>query len=131
VTVIQSHGGSGKQALEVANGLEADVVTLALEGDVQVGAEENEAFLALKDFMYRTVYVDRSAKKEEQKVEKVLTELYEYYLTHIEQMSNFYLQLAYQEGRDRAVTDYISGMSDEFAIRTFEDVFVPRKWHVL
>ena len=89
-------------------------------GDVQVGAEENEAFLALKDFMYRTVYVDRSAKKEEQKVEKVLTELYEYYLTHIEQMSNFYLQLAYQEGRDRAVTDYISGMSDEFAIRTFD-----------
>ena len=37
--------------------------------DVQVGAEENEAFLALKDFMYRTVYVDRSAKKEEQKVD--------------------------------------------------------------
>ena len=36
ITVTQSHGGSGKQALEVANGLEADVVTLALEGDVQV-----------------------------------------------------------------------------------------------
>ena len=34
VNVVQSHGGSGKQALEVANGLEADVVTLALEGDV-------------------------------------------------------------------------------------------------
>ena len=64
-------------------------------------------------------------------MEKVLTEVYEFYLAHIEQMSNFYLQLAYQEGRDRAVTDYISGMSDEFAIRTFEDVFVPRKWHVL
>lgn len=36
ISVTQSHGGSGKQALEVANGLEADVVTLALEGDVQV-----------------------------------------------------------------------------------------------
>lgn len=34
VEIIQSHGGSGKQALEVANGLQADVVTLALEGDV-------------------------------------------------------------------------------------------------
>lgn len=34
VTIVQSHGGSGKQALEVANGLEADVVTLALEADV-------------------------------------------------------------------------------------------------
>ena len=101
------------------------------DGDVAMGAEEEEAFLALKDFMYANVYHDRTAKREEKKVEKVLTELYEYYLTHIDQMSNFYLQLAYQEGRDRAVTDYISGMSDEFAIRTFEDVFVPRKWHVL
>lgn len=39
VSIVQSHGGSGKQALEVANGLEADVVTLALEGDVQVVAD--------------------------------------------------------------------------------------------
>ena len=39
ITVVQSHGGSGKQALEVANGLKADVVTLALEGDVQVVAD--------------------------------------------------------------------------------------------
>ena len=38
VTIVQSHGGSGKQALEVANGLEADVVTLALEGDVDAVA---------------------------------------------------------------------------------------------
>ena len=35
VEITQSHGGSGKQALEVANGLEADVVTLALEYDVK------------------------------------------------------------------------------------------------
>lgn len=39
VVVTQSHGGSGKQALEVANGLPADVVTLALEGDVDVVAK--------------------------------------------------------------------------------------------
>ncbi len=35
IEITQSHGGSGKQALEVANGLEADVVTLALEYDVK------------------------------------------------------------------------------------------------
>ena len=101
------------------------------DGDVGVGAEENEAFLALRDFMYATVYVDKTAKAEEQKVDKVIGELYEYYLAHVDQMSNFYVQLAYQDDPERAVTDYISGMSDEFAIRTFEDVFVPRKWHVL
>ena len=106
-------------------------ILLHSDGDVAVGSEEEEAFLALKDFMYANVYTDRTAKREEQKVEKVLTELYEYYLTHIDQMSNFYVQLAYQDDPERAVTDYISGMSDEFAIRTFEDVFVPRKWHVL
>ena len=101
------------------------------DGDVAVGAEENEAFLALRDFMYATVYVDKTAKAEEQKVDKVIGELYEYYLAHVDQMSNFYVQLAYQDNPERAVPDYISGMSDEFAIRTFEDVFVPRKWHVL
>ena len=101
------------------------------QGDVQMGGEEQQAFLALRDFMYATVYVDRSAKQEEQKVDNVIAQLYEYYLTHVDRMSNFYVQLAYQEGRDRAVTDYISGMSDEFAIRTFEELFVPRKWHVL
>ena len=101
------------------------------DGNVRVGTEENEAFLALRDFMYATVYVDKTAKREEQKVDKVIGELYDYYLNHIDRMSNFYVQLAYQEGRDRAVTDYISGMSDEFAIRTFEELFVPQKWHVL
>ena len=101
------------------------------DGDVGVGAEENEAFLALRDFMYATVYVDKTAKAEEQKVDKVIGELYEYYLAHVDQMSNFYVQLAYQDNPERAVPDYISGKSDEFAIRTFEDVLVPRKWHVL
>ena len=94
------------------------------DGDVKVGAEENEAFLALRDFMYATVYVDKTAKREEQKVDKVIGELYDYYLNHVDRMSNFYIQLAYQEGGERAVTDYISGMSDEFAIRTFEELFV-------
>ena len=37
----------------------------------------------------------------------------------------------YNEGVDRAVTDYISGMSDEFATRLFEQWFVPQKWSVL
>lgn len=79
VDITQSHGGSGKQALEVANGLEADVVTLVLEYDVigdlyknvlvlDTGARgattsfvengqgdvliawENEAYLSVKDY---------------------------------------------------------------------------------
>ena len=81
--------------------------------------------------MYSTVYVDKTAKKEEEKVERVIGALYERLCTHIDLLPEGFLQIAYQEGVDRAVTDYISGMSDEFAIRTFEEFFVPRKWHVL
>ena len=39
--------------------------------------------------------------------------------------------IAFNEGRDRAVADYISGMSDRFAVRLFEQLFVPQKWTVL
>ncbi len=101
------------------------------DGDVKVGETDYAAFLTLKQFMYDTVYVDKVAKAEEQKVGKLVEALYEYFLAHPEQMPNFYMQIAYQEGTDRAVTDYISGMSDQFATRTFEQLYVPQKWHVL
>jgi dGTPase len=108
-----------------------DSIIAASDGDVKIGAREQAAFLVLRDFMYQTVYVDKTAKAEEQKVDKLITELYERFVAHPELMTNFYMQLAYREGIDRAVTDYISGMSDEFAVRTFEHLFVPQKWHVL
>ena len=99
--------------------------------DVQAGPVEGEAFRVLKAFMYDTVYVDKVAKREEQKVEKVIAALYEHYMAYPEQMSPLYRRIAAEEGDDRAVTDYISGMSDEFAIRAFEEFYVPRRWHVL
>ena len=42
-----------------------------------------------------------------------------------------YLAIAEKEDVHRAVCDYISGMSDEFATRLFEELFVPQKWQVL
>lgn len=89
------------------------------------------AYDALHDFMYDTVYVDKVAKKEEQKVSGLIAVLYDHFKTHTELLSPFYQQVALEEGADRAVTDYISGMSDAFAVRTFEQLFVPQKWHVI
>ncbi|OUP29212.1 deoxyguanosinetriphosphate triphosphohydrolase [Faecalibacterium sp. An192] len=100
-------------------------------GTIQAGPVEDEAFRVLKAFMYSTVYVDKVAKHEEQKVEKVIESLYEHYMAHTEQMSTLYQQIAEEEGDDRAVADYISGMSDDFAIRAFEELYVPKRWHVL
>ena len=107
------------------------IVDHSQDGVIRIGPEQEEAFAVLRSFMYGNVYVDKVAKAEENKVEKVVEQLYERYLHHPELMPNFYMQIAYREGADRAVTDYISGMSDEFAVRTFEELFVPQKWHVL
>ena len=87
-----------------------------------------QQYKALHSFMYSTVYVDPVAKKEEQKVEKLISELYEYFGLHPEKLPGEYLQVCREDGLDRAVADYISGMSDEYAIRTFEKIFVPQKW---
>ncbi len=46
-------------------------------------------------------------------------------------MPQAFLYIMWQEGVDRAVTDYISGMSDEYATSTFESLFVPQKWQIL
>ena len=107
------------------------IVEHSQDGVIRVGPAEEAAFAALRGFMYSTVYVDKVAKAEEDKVGNVVGQLYEHYLHRPELMPNFYMQIAYREGADRAVTDYISGMSDEFAVRTFEQLFVPQKWHVL
>ena len=98
------------------------------EGRLAMAPQVDEQYKALHGFMYSTVYVDKMAKAEEAKVEKLLAELYAYFLRTPERMPSFYLGISEQEGIHRAVTDYLSGMSDDFAIRTFETLFVPRKW---
>ena len=98
---------------------------------LEFSPEVQGAFGCLRDFMYSTVYVDEVAKREECKVEKMIAELYHRFVEQPDLLPNGYLEIAYTEGVDRAVTDYISGMSDEFATRTFQELFVPQKWHVL
>ena len=108
-----------------------DLVAHSGNGKINFSPEVEAAYAVLKDFMYATVYVDKEAKREEKKVDKLINELYARLCDEPALMPNFYMQIAYNEGVDRAVTDYISGMSDEFATRLFEELFVPQKWKVL
>ena len=127
------------EAVEVLGGTKSARITAMIDSilahtkppEIKAGPAEDEAFRVLKSFMYSTVYVDKVGKHEEKKVDKVIEALYRHYMAHIEQMSPLYQRIAAEEGDDRAVTDYISGMSDEFAIRAFEEFYVPRRWHVL
>lgn len=99
--------------------------------DIGMDPETLAAYDALHDFMYSTVYVDKEAKREEQKVDGLIEHLYEHFHEKPTHMPEPFLYIVWQEGIDRAVTDYISGMSDEYAIRTYESLFVPQKWRGL
>ena len=75
--------------------------------------------------------MDPAATRVAQKVEKLLADVCEQFLKQPEMLPNFYMQTAYTECMDRAIVDYISGMSDAFANRLFEQLFVHQKWHIL
>ncbi len=99
-------------------------------GHIALAPPVEEQYLALHSFLFATVYVDPKAKMEEGKVEGLLTKLYEYYTANPERMPAFFGAIAAEEGVQRAVTDYISGMTDNFAVKSFEDLFVPEKWRL-
>ncbi len=104
------------------------IVENTAEAVPAMAAEVREKYLKLHEFMYATVYVDPVAKAEETKVEGLLAGLYRHFKANPGGMPEFYRGIAAEDGIDQAVTDYISGMTDDFAIRTFESLFVPKKW---
>jgi len=98
-------------------------------------AMSGPAAKAIKDmraFMFRRVYSNPVAKAEESRAEQLIEVLYEYFFTHIEDMPVFFQKMAVdEESKIRAVCDYISAMSDHFAIAKYEELFVPKAWSVL
>ena len=91
-----------------------------------------EAMMELRVLMFRNVYENPVAKKEEDKAIKMLSELYEYYTDHPEVMSREYRELVEYRGvpKEQAVCDYISGMTDQYSMEKFREIYIPRAWEV-
>ena len=96
--------------------------------EIKMAPEIQTQFEALSTFMYDNVYTDSIAKTEEKKVDILVAELYRYFKQHPDKMPEMYHIIAREEGLDRAVTDYIQGMSDDFASVTFQNIFIPKPW---
>jgi dGTPase len=84
----------------------------------------------LREFMFRNVYLNKNAKNDDDKVRFVIETLYDYFVKHPDQMPADLLQInqARQEPVERAVVDYIAGMTDRYAIEKFNRIFIPRTW---
>jgi len=83
------------------------------------------------DFMFENVYRNERAKGEERKVQGMLEAIYGSYVSAPEKLEGEYAAIAAEEGVERAVCDYIAGMTDTFAISLFRELFIPGVWSVL
>lgn len=98
---------------------------------VKLGEEYEDALRVLRDFMFETLYQDKEAKLEEKKADILLEFLYNYFMENTSVLPDIYVKIAETEGKQTAVCDYIAGMSDRYAIKKFNEIFVPKSWQVL
>ena len=96
--------------------------------EIRFSPDYAEEFKVLRKFMFDRVYLNPIAKSEEGKAKGVVRALYQYYFDHPELLDDEYRCTLEQEGKDRAVADFIAGMSDIYAIGTYEHLFVPKSW---
>ena len=111
------------------NTLVCDMVTTSREaGQILLSPNVEQALKELRAFMFENVYRNPVAKGEESKAKEMLTRLFEYYVNHPEKLpEDFHPQLSF-EGIERTVCDYIAGMTDNYAVDKYTEVFIPMGW---
>ena len=101
------------------------------KNDIILGEDCADAFATLHSFMFERVYTNPVCKGEEARAIEMIKWLYEYFLMNPDEMPTEYKAIREREGVERAACDYIAGMTDRYAVHTFEELFVPRSWVVL
>ena len=113
------------------NSIVTDVIEASAELDVILMSPDiSEAVQVFTDFMYSEVYKNPVAKGEESKVHDILLGIWKHYVAHPEELPDDYRSITDSDGLERAVTDYVSGMTDKYVIDVYMDLFVPRSWQV-
>lgn len=110
-----------------------DIVTTSIDtDDVRMSDEVEAAFKDLRAFMFENIYTNAVAKAEEGKAMELVKTLYRYYMEHIEEVSSILQDRLYMgDSRERVVLDYVSAMTDRYAIMKYEELYVPKSWHVM
>ncbi len=96
---------------------------------VRMSEERREALDELRQFMFHRVY-ERANKLIQESAERMLGELYDYFTEHPEKLPKLYRDLLESDPCDRVVCDYLSSMTDRYAINVFKNLFVPREGSV-
>ena len=113
------------------NTLVCDMIDTSREaGTVMLSPAVEKALKDLRAFMFERVYRNPVAKGQESKAKDMLSRLFEYYVAHPEALpADFHPQLSF-EGMERTVCDYIAGMTDNYAVDKYTEIFIPMGWQV-
>ena len=113
------------------NTLVTDAIYTSREaGTVCLSPNVEKALKDLRSFMFENVYRNPIAKAEESKAKAMLGKLFEYYIKNPEALpEDFQPQLSF-DGMERTVCDYIAGMTDNYAVDKYTEIFIPSGWQV-
>ena len=100
--------------------------------DICQSPEVEQAMKNIRKFMFKSVYTNPAAKGEETKAENMIAALYEYYEKHLEVLPLEYQEMVTRGGQSvpRVVCDYISGMTDQYAMTKYAEYFIPKAWRL-
>ena len=119
---------------ERLNTLIHDMISNSMERDTIILSEEkSEALKGLRSFMFDKVYINSAAKTEEEKAQYMIRQLFYHYASHVEELPEEYIRRIEDSGThiDRAVCDFIAGMTDQYAVMTYERLTIPKTWSVM
>lgn len=119
----------GESTSERIDRLVISVIANSRNGNLAMDEETQKCFDELHSFMFERVYLNDLAKSEEKKIPNLVESLYKYFYKHPQKIPSDILTLS-DKDIDRAVCDYIAGMTDHYAIEIFKEIFIPQSWQV-
>ena len=115
---IELLGSTGSERIET---LVRDLLERSEDaGDIVQGEEVGGAMLRLREFMFASVYLGPDAQREKPRIERMMRALFD----HLAE--NPPAALTADAGEEQRVIDWLAGMTDRFAVRTFADLSVPQ-----
>ena len=118
-------GGSSSERIDT---MVRDICAIsAATGDIRMSDDVWYAMMELRSFLFDSLYTRGDAKEEEPKATRMIELLFDHLVTHLDEVPEEYLKHD-ADHPDVQVADYVSGMTDRYAVRVFEDLTVPRSW---
>lgn len=112
------------------NTMLTDLISNSADGEIRMSYEMGGIYDEFHNFMYDAVYRNPTAKGEESKVKGILSGIFEYYVHNPERLSSEFRLIAAEDGLERAVCDYVAGMTDVYAMEVYSKLFIPEAWSV-